>query len=57
MNGAVYIYVLVEVVDFFPLSPSCRNMTGSKSGIDGIESHVVKRYEIQKRLGKGVSII
>eukprot|EP00116_Pleurobrachia_bachei_P003171 sb/3463433/ len=29
-------------------------MTGTKAGIDGIESHVVRRYEIQKRLGKGV---
>ena len=28
-------------------------MTGKNH--DGVESHIVKRYEIQKRLGKGVS--
>ena len=30
-------------------------MTGSKSSADGIETHIIRRYEIQKRLGKGVS--
>ena len=32
-------------------------MTGSKSSADGIETHIIRRYEIQKRLGKGVSEI
>ncbi|XP_063694114.1 extracellular signal-regulated kinase 2-like, partial [Bolinopsis microptera] len=28
-------------------------MTGSKNSADGIETHIIRRYEIQKRLGKG----
>ena len=30
-------------------------MATSKSKVDGIESHITQKYEIQKRLGKGVS--
>ena len=36
--------------------PVFSSMATSKSkAVDGIESHITQKYEIQKRLGKGVS--